>query len=50
MKRILYLGVSGHRKWLAAIGLLALIVAAGFGHDRRRRADAPPKSKPSPPG
>ena len=50
MKRILHLGVSGHRKWLAAIGLLALIVTAGFGHDRRGRADAPPKSKPVPAG
>ena len=29
MKRLLYLGVSGHRKWLAAISLLALVMAAG---------------------
>jgi multidrug efflux pump subunit AcrA (membrane-fusion protein) len=48
MKRFLYLGVSGHRKWLVAVGLLALVVAAGVGHDRRRRVDASPKSKPVP--
>src|SRR3954469_18926930 len=50
MKRILQLGVSGHRKWLTAIGLLALVVAVGGGHDRRRRADAPAKSRPLPAG
>ena len=50
MKRILQFGVSGHRKWLAAIGLLALIVTAGFGHDRSKRADARPKAKPLPAG
>jgi multidrug efflux pump subunit AcrA (membrane-fusion protein) len=48
MKRFLYLGVSGHWKWLAAVGLLALVVAAGVGHERRRRVDASPKSKPLP--
>jgi len=45
MKRILYLGVSGHRKWLVAVGLLALVVAAGVGHSRRKRVEASPKAK-----
>jgi len=48
MKWILYLGVAGHRKWLVAVGLLALVVAAEVGHDHRRRVDASPKSKPVP--
>ncbi|SIO60515.1 RND family efflux transporter, MFP subunit [Singulisphaera sp. GP187] len=48
MKRILYLSVAGHRNWLVAVGLLSLVVAAGVGHDRRRRVDASPKSKPVP--
>jgi HlyD family secretion protein len=48
MKRLLYLCVSGQRKWLVAVGLLALVAAAGVGFDRRRRVDASPKSKPLP--
>ena len=48
MKRLLYLCVSGYRKWLVAVGFLALVVAAGVGHDRRKRVDASPKSKPVP--
>jgi HlyD family secretion protein len=48
MKRFLNLGVFGHRTSLVAVGLLALVVAAGVGHDRRRRVDALPKSKPVP--
>ncbi|MHC5544233.1 efflux RND transporter periplasmic adaptor subunit, partial [Singulisphaera rosea] len=46
MKLIPSLDISGHRKWLLASSLVALVVAAGLGHDRRRRVDNSPKSKP----
>jgi HlyD family secretion protein len=50
MKRFMHFSVSGHRKWPVVISLLALVVAAGVGHDRSQRADAPAKSKPVPAG
>jgi multidrug efflux pump subunit AcrA (membrane-fusion protein) len=48
MRRFLSRALLGRRKGLVALGLLAMVMAAGGGHARKSRASASPKTIPAP--